>query len=62
VKTRFAEALYADNEDAVAATYLLKRLGDPGDVAAAVAYLASCDAAWTTGQTLVVDGGLQGTL
>ena len=26
--------------------------------AGAVAYLASTDAAWTTGQTLVLDGGL----
>lgn len=58
VKTRFAEALYAGNEEAVAAGYLLKRLGEPADVAGAVAYLASADAAWTTGQTLVIDGGL----
>jgi NAD(P)-dependent dehydrogenase (short-subunit alcohol dehydrogenase family) len=62
VKTRFAEALYADNEEAVAASYLLKRLGEPEDVAAAVAYLASADAAWTTGQTLVIDGGMVGGL
>jgi NAD(P)-dependent dehydrogenase (short-subunit alcohol dehydrogenase family) len=58
VKTRFAEALYAGNEEAVAAGYLLRRLGEPEDVAGAVAYLGSDDAAWTTGQTLVVDGGL----
>ena len=58
VKTRFAEALYAADEAGAAAHYLLKRLGEPADVAAAVAYLASDDAAWTTGQTLVVDGGL----
>jgi NAD(P)-dependent dehydrogenase (short-subunit alcohol dehydrogenase family) len=32
-------------------------LGDPRDVASAVAYLLSDAAAWTTGQTLVVDGG-----
>jgi NAD(P)-dependent dehydrogenase (short-subunit alcohol dehydrogenase family) len=62
VKTRFAEALYADDEAAAAAGYLLQRLGEPGDVAAAVAYLASSDAAWTTGQTLVVDGGMLGNL
>ena len=62
VKTRFAEALYADNEEAAAASYLLKRLGEPADVSAAVAYLASDDAAWTTGQTLVLDGGMQGSL
>lgn len=58
VKTRFAEALYADNEEAAAAAYPLKRLGEPEDIGAAVAYLASTDAAWTTGQTLVLDGGL----
>jgi NAD(P)-dependent dehydrogenase (short-subunit alcohol dehydrogenase family) len=62
VKTRFAEALYAHDEAGAAAQYLLKRLGEPEDVAAAVAYLASSDAAWTTGQTLVLDGGLVGGL
>jgi NAD(P)-dependent dehydrogenase (short-subunit alcohol dehydrogenase family) len=62
VKTRFAEALYAHDEQGTAAGYLLKRLGEPEDVAAAVAYLASADAAWTTGQTLILDGGLIGGL
>ena len=36
----------------------LGRIGEPGDVAAAVAYLLSDDAAWVTGQVLGVDGGL----
>jgi NAD(P)-dependent dehydrogenase (short-subunit alcohol dehydrogenase family) len=62
VKTRFAEALYAEDEKAAAAGYLLNRLGEPNDVAAAVAYLASADAAWVTGQTLVLDGGMIGSL
>ena len=62
VKTRFAEALYKHDEAGVAANYLLKRLGEPEDVAAAVAYLASADAAWTTAQTLVLDGGIIGNL
>lgn len=35
----------------------LRRPGTPIDVAGAVAFLASEDAAWITGQTLVVDGG-----
>ncbi len=58
VQTRFAEALYLGREEQVAAGYPLRRLGEPADVAAAVAFLASSDAAWITGQTLVVDGGL----
>ncbi len=40
----------------------LKRLGRPEDMAAAVAYLASDDAAYVTGETLVVSGGLPSRL
>ncbi len=36
----------------------LGRVGEPEDVAAAVAFLASRDASWITGTTLAVDGGL----
>lgn len=36
----------------------LRRLGEPHDVAAAVAFLASPDAAYVNGQVLYVDGGL----
>jgi meso-butanediol dehydrogenase/(S,S)-butanediol dehydrogenase/diacetyl reductase len=38
--------------------YPLGRVGEPEDVAGAVAFLASCDAGWITGHTLPVDGGL----
>ncbi len=58
VKTKFATALYEGREEEVSAPYPLKRLGVPEDVAGAVAYLASDDAAWVTGQTLVLDGGV----
>jgi 3-oxoacyl-[acyl-carrier protein] reductase len=58
VKTRFATALYEGREEQVAATYPLKRLGEPEDVGSVVAFLLSRDAGWMTGQTLVVDGGV----
>ncbi|HEY3089641.1 MAG TPA: SDR family oxidoreductase [Jatrophihabitantaceae bacterium] len=58
VRTRFAAVLYEGHEQEAAGRYPLGRLGEPEDVAAAVAFLASSDASWITGQTLVVDGGV----
>jgi 2-hydroxycyclohexanecarboxyl-CoA dehydrogenase len=44
--------------DAMSRAVPMRRLGAPSDVAAAVAYFASEDAAYVTGQTLSVSGGL----
>ncbi|OMP86118.1 putative oxidoreductase [Diplodia seriata] len=44
--------------DAIASMYPLKRFGRPIDQARSVCYLASDDAAWVTGTTLAVDGGM----
>jgi len=44
--------------DRLAGMYPMGRIGEPEDIAAAVAFLASPDAAWITGHTLPVDGGL----
>lgn len=57
VKTDFAKALYEGREDKASRGYAMKRLGEPEDIAGAVAYLLSDDAAWTTGHTMVLDGG-----
>lgn len=43
--------------DAVRESIPLGRLGSPEDVAGAVAFLASPDAAWITGEVLQVNGG-----
>ena len=59
VKTDFAKALWdtpAGEERASSGTPL-RRLGEPDDLAGAAVYLASRAGAWTTGQTIVVDGG-----
>jgi 3-oxoacyl-[acyl-carrier protein] reductase len=58
VKTRFAEALYEGREEAVAAGYPLKRLGNPEDISNLVSFLLSEEASWITGEMVVVDGGL----
>ncbi|WP_155355110.1 SDR family oxidoreductase [Acrocarpospora macrocephala] len=60
VRTAFAAPLYAE-EETTAARYPLGRFGTPEDVASAVAFLASDEAAWITGHLLVVDGGLMVT-
>ncbi|WP_144627913.1 SDR family NAD(P)-dependent oxidoreductase [Arthrobacter woluwensis] len=43
--------------DKLTPLYPLGRVGEPEDIAAAIAFLASDDAAWITGITLPVDGG-----
>lgn len=58
IQTRFAAKLYEGREKELTADYALGRLGTPEDIAGAVAFFASRDAAWVTGQTLAVDGGL----
>lgn len=58
VKTRFAAALYEGREDEASRAYPLGRLGVPEDIGSVVAFLLSADAAWITGQTVVIDGGV----
>jgi len=58
VKTDMARALWEGREDAVAAGVPLQRLGTTGDIASAAVFLASDQAAWITGHTIAVDGGI----
>jgi 3-oxoacyl-[acyl-carrier protein] reductase len=50
----FAKAM----SDTFAAKTPLGRVGHPADIAAAVAYAVSDDAAWVTGSTIDVAGGM----
>lgn len=58
--TRIAGALTADRDalqDVMNRNFSIKRPGQPEEMAAAILYLASDEAGFITGQTLVVDGG-----
>lgn len=57
VRTKMAEALWKGHEPQVAERTALGRIGEPGDVAAAITFLASDAASWITGEVLVIDGG-----
>ncbi len=58
--TRTAMTAWIDaaTMDGIAAQTPLARVAEPQDIAGAVALLASSDAGWVTGRTLIVDGGL----
>ncbi len=58
VETDMTAALGEAAATAAVERIALGRLGRPEEIAAAVGYLASEDASYITGQTLVVDGGL----
>jgi len=58
IATAMTDALTSEQKTALLARVPAGRLGDSRDVAAAVAYLASDEAAYVTGQTLHVNGGM----
>ena len=58
IATAMTDALNDSQRAALAEKIPLGRLGAPADIAAAVVYLASAEAAWITGATLHINGGM----
>ncbi|MGI3776467.1 MAG: 3-oxoacyl-[acyl-carrier-protein] reductase [Janthinobacterium lividum] len=58
VDTPMTAALNDKQRERLLAAIPAGRMGAPADIAAAVAYLASDEAAWTTGAVLHVNGGM----
>ncbi|MCF7354506.1 3-oxoacyl-ACP reductase FabG [Vibrio sp. CK2-1] len=58
IETDMTKALNDDQRTATLSQVPAGRLGDPREIASAVAFLASDDAAYITGETLHVNGGM----
>jgi 3alpha(or 20beta)-hydroxysteroid dehydrogenase len=60
VETPMASEILGDDAEArraLLATHPMGRIGEPGEIATGVLYLASDEASFVTGATLVIDGG-----
>ncbi|MEC7126697.1 MAG: glucose 1-dehydrogenase [Pseudomonadota bacterium] len=59
IRTDFARALWENPEiyQETVSKYPLRRIGEPDEIAGAAVFLASAAGSFTTGQTIVIDGG-----
>ena len=58
IETDMTTKIIAERGEQIRATTPLGRIGQPDDIAGIVAFLASDDARWVTGRTILADGGL----
>lgn len=57
LREQMGDEKYARREQKVLRMYPMGRVGEPADIASAVAFLCGPEASWTTGQVLSVNGG-----
>jgi 3-oxoacyl-[acyl-carrier protein] reductase len=58
IATPMTDALNEEQKKKLLSAIPIERLGTPADIAAGVVYLASAEAAYVTGQTLHINGGM----
>ncbi len=58
IESAMTDKLNEKQKEAIMGSIPMKRMGVGGDIAAAVVYLASDEAAYVTGQTLHINGGM----
>jgi len=64
IKTNFSKALWEGNEDMFkeSGDFWMKRAGEPDEIGGTAAFLASDDASYITGETVIVAGGVNARL
>ena len=58
IETEMTKGILAERGAGIAATTPLGRIGQPEDIAGIALFLASPEAGWITGRTIIADGGL----
>lgn len=58
IETDMTTKILAERGEQILAVTPLARIGQPDDIAGIVAFLASPEAGWITGRTLIADGGV----
>lgn len=58
IETDMTTSILAERGDQILGATPLARIGQPDDIAAIVTFLASPDARWITGRTIIADGGV----